>query len=211
MILKSLKSRLICTALSIILAAFIFTGCNTSKEKKIAVFVPGIVADSPVYSMLVDGVKAAVEEYNNGNGASVEAVIFEAGTNQAEWSSKLTSLVSTGKYEVIISSNPSLPDLAVPLTETFPSQKFLLLDATCEGNKNISTVCYNQYEQAYVTGYIGGLMSKSHKMALIAAQEYPVMNEIIYPYFIKGAQDAVPETSVEFRIVGNWYDATKGA
>ncbi len=209
--LKSKTNRIICITLALILTATAFSGCSSSKEKKIAVFVPGIVADSPVYSMLVDGVNAAVEEYNQANGANAAADIFEAGTNQAEWNSKLTSIVSTGKYEVIISSNPSLPDLAVPLTKTFPSQKFLLLDATCEGNKSISTVCYNQYEQAYVTGYIGSLMSKSHKMALIAAQEYPVMNEIIYPFFVKGAQDAVSGTSVEFRIVGNWYDATKGA
>ena len=54
-------------------------------------------------------------------------------------------------------------------------------------------------------------MSKSHKLALIAAQEYPVMNNIIYPYFEKGAQAAEGSSTVEFRIVGNWYDATKGA
>ena len=54
-------------------------------------------------------------------------------------------------------------------------------------------------------------MSKSHKLALIAAQEYPVMNNIIYPYFEKGAKAANAASTVEFRIVGNWYDGTKGA
>ena len=58
---------------------------------------------------------------------------------------------------------------------------------------------------------MAGLSSKSHKVALIAAQEYPIMNNILYPYYARGAADAYGETSCEFRVVGNWYDASKGA
>ena len=192
--------------------------CGFAKAKKadktsIAVFVPGIIDDSPVYNMLVQGVKAAVEEKNQNlsKKEQINLFIMEAGTNQAEWGQKITALCAEQKYDVIISSNPSLPDLVEPILKTFPKQKFILMDATKEGNQNIHTVCYNQYEQSYITGYIGGLMSKSHKLALIAAQEYPVMNNIIYPYFEKGAKVANKTSTVDFRIVGNWYDATKGA
>ena len=192
-----------------ILAALLFSGCakktEVSGKKSIAVFVPGIIDNSPVYEMLVKGVREAAE------GTEAELFVMEAGTNQAEWGQKITALCAEQKYDVIISSNPSLPDLVEPVLQQFPAQKFILLDATKEGNQNIHTVCYNQYEQSYLTGYIGGLMSKSHKLALIAAQEYPVMNNIIYPYFVKGAQAACSNSTVEFRIVGNWYDATKGA
>lgn len=187
----------------------IFTiGCSkktVSNNKNIAVFVPGICDDSPIYAMLVAGVKEAAEE------ANVSVFVMEAGTNQAEWGTKLTALTAEQKYDVIISSNPSLPDLVDPILQQFPNQKYILLDATKEGNPNIHTVCYNQYEQSYITGYIGGLMSKSHKLALIAAQEYPVMNNTIYPYFEKGAKAANSNSTVDFRIVGNWYDATRGA
>lgn len=211
-ILTSMKKIILSTLL--LLSVF----CVSAKSKKaatpsIAVFVPGICADSPVYSMLRDGVTEAVDAYNKGKSKNqtVKLFVLEAGTNQAEWGTKLTSLAAQQKYDVIISSNPSIPELALPILEQFPNQKFILLDATLEGNKNIYTVCYNQYEQAYLTGYIGGLMSKSHKLGLVAAQEYPVMNNIIYPYFEKGAQAANAESSVDFRIVGNWYDASKGA
>lgn len=191
-------------------------GCSKktiSNNKSIAVFVPGICDDSPIYAMLVKGVTKAVEDFNQGkeDDSKMNLFIMEAGTNQAEWGTKILALTSEQKYDVIISSNPSLPDLVEPILQQFPNQKFILLDATKEGNNNIHTVCYNQYEQAYLSGYIGGLMSKSHKMALIAAQEYPVMNNIILPYFEKGAKDADEKTTVDFRIVGNWYDATKGA
>ena len=197
-----------------ILAAILFSGCAKKTDKTaVAVFVPGIIDDSPTYNMLAQGIKAAVEEKNQtlSDESKIDLFVMEAGTNQAEWGPKITALCAEQKYDVIISSNPSLPDLVEPILKQFPAQKFILLDATKEGNQNIHTVCYNQYEQSYITGYIGGLMSKSHKLALIAAQEYPVMNNIIYPYFEKGAQAAEGSSTVEFRIVGNWYDATKGA
>ena len=197
-----------------ILLAFLSMGFAKSTGKKsVAVFVPGIIDDSPIYNMLVQGAKAAVEEKNQSLAKKnkIDLFVMEAGTNQAEWGLKITALCAERKYDVIISSNPSLPDLVEPILKTFPNQKFILMDATKEGNKNIHTVCYNQYEQSYLTGYIGGLMSKSHKLALIAAQEYPVMNNVIYPYFEKGAKAANAASTVDFRIIGNWYDATKGA
>ena len=196
------------------------TASETKVESKgesagisIAVFVPGILADSPIYSMLVDGVKNAVHQYNfdKKTDKKAELYILEAGTNQAQWPAKITSLAATKKYDVIISSNPSLPELIKPILKQYPNQKFILMDAEMEGNPNVYTLRYNQYEQAYLTGYIAGLMSKSHKTALIAAQEYPVMNDIIYPYFEKGCKAAYSKTEVSMRIVGNWYDANKGA
>nr|MBP7480293.1 BMP family ABC transporter substrate-binding protein [Spirochaetaceae bacterium] len=42
------------------------------------------------------------------------------------------------------------------------------------------------------------------------AQEYPVMNKIIYPSFVEGAKAFDSEVTVDFRLVGNWYDAAKG-
>ena len=198
-------------ALTLIFTLFLVS-CAEKKNSltSIAVFAPGILADSPVYQMLADGVKEAVEEYNAGT-EKVKLTILEAGTNQAEWGNKITSLAAAGTFDVIISSNPSLPDLVIPLTKQFPSQKFILLDAFAQGNDSIATVQYNQTEQSYLTGAIAALMSKKHKIGLLAAQEYPVMNNIILPGFQKGAQDVISGTTVDFRIVGNWYDASKGA
>lgn len=192
------------------------TSCSEKQAKKnpsIAVFVPGIIADSPTYEKLADGVTSGVEKYNASHADGEKALlkILEVGTNQAEWAQKLTALAAEQKYDVIISSNPSLPDLADEVLEQFPDQKFIFLDATREGNSNIMTKSYNQEQQAYVTGYIAALMSKNHKLALISAQDYPVMNNIIFPSYKKGAQAAASDTWVDYRVVGNWYDATKGA
>ena len=203
-------------SLLLCLISLLFLSCKTKeveKAKSIAVFVPGIIDNSPVYEMLVEGIKEAVDGYNEEveEAKAIQLFVMEAGTNQAEWGSKLLGLAASQQYDLIISSNPSLPELTLPIIEAFPNQKFILLDASYAGNENIYTVCYNQYEQSYLTGYIAALMSKTHKVALIAAQEYPVMNNILYPYFEKGAKAANPQTKAEFRLVGNCYDATKAA
>lgn len=253
------KKSLSCCAffLFIFFSIFMLNSCGLKNvhHKAIAVFVPGIIDDSPIYANLVSGVKSAVEEFNqnvesqqvenlqNGNfqnenensknqiqhtkiqnqknknqklsgdvsNQKVELFIFEAGTNQSEWLGQLTSLCASGKYDVIFSSNPSLPEIAKPLTALFPNQKFIFLDAFCAEEKNFITANYNQDEAAFITGYICALMSRSKKIGLIAAQEYPVMNEVILPSFEKGAKTANENVQVDFRIVGNWWDAKKGA
>ena len=53
----------------IIFAAILSLGFAKAKKAtktSVAVFVPGIIDDSPTYNMLVQGVKAAVEEKNQG-------------------------------------------------------------------------------------------------------------------------------------------------
>ncbi len=201
-------------------ALFVFSGCSKSdtngsaKVPSICVFIPGIMADSPTYAHVAEGVQSAVDEYNaNIADDSQKALLYimEAGTNQAEWSSKITALCATGLYDVIISSNPSLPEITEPIAAQFTNQKFIILDAAHEGNGQMYTVSYNQRDQAYISGYMAGLYSKTHKVGLIAAQEYPIMNNILYPFYAMGAKEAFGGTSCDFRIVGNWYDASKGA
>ena len=189
------------------------TNKNKTAAKSIALFIPGILNGSPTYESLAKGMREAVDEYNKSHSTQnqVTVTVFEAGGNQSEWSGKLTSLASTAKYDVIVSSNPSLPELCTPLTEQFPNQRFILFDASITGNQNIMAISYNQKEQSYLSGYIAGLMSKTHKVGLVAAQEYPVMDDILFPYYKRGAQDAKKETTVEFRVVGSWSDASKGA
>ncbi len=221
-------TKILAAALAVLLV-FCVTSCKkentTKKAESIAVYVPGVMSGSPVYEMLASGVQKSVEQYNanvaNQN-EKVSVTIIEAGTNQAEWGNKITAVAATGEYTMIISSNPSLPELIEPLTVQFPSVKFLVLDAFLEGNDHMATVRYNQREQAYMAGYAAGLVTvadsadmpfanEAKKVALIAAQEYPVMNNIIYPSFAEGAHAVDPEIQVDFKVVGNWYDASKGA
>lgn len=178
----------------------------------IAVFIPGVVAGSPTYEMLVSGVEKAAAERE---GTSVKVV--EGGFNQGEWINGLTELASTAQYDLIVSTNPAIPELCAKVSESFPQQKFLLLDGYIKGYNNISAVRFNQMEQAFLAGHLAGLITVSqmegvnqqNKVGFIAAQEYPDMNMAIRPGYELGVNTALQDSQVDFRVVGNWYDAAR--
>jgi simple sugar transport system substrate-binding protein len=212
-------------------------GAETRAGTAIGVFIPGVMSGSPVYEMLARGAGDAVEEYNAGSGHSAAGLtVIEGGYNQAEWETKVTAMAASGAYDLIVSSNPSLPDIVSRVSVKFPDQYFLLLDGELAGNPKVYTLRYNQREQAYMAGYIAALETEAswagstltgsaaqtgsaladsavpaRRVGLVAAQEYPVMNNIILPGFVEGARAVHPGYEADFRIVGNWYDAAKAA
>jgi simple sugar transport system substrate-binding protein len=185
----------------------------------IAVFIPGVMSGSPIYEMLANGVRKAAADFSAAEGREIKVTIIEAGYNQAEWESKLTALSASGSYSLIVSSNPSLPAIAESVSAKFPRQKFLLLDGKIEGRPAIYTMRYNQREQAYIAGHIAALVSldlaaggrPSKRIGLVAGQEYPVMAQTIRPGYEEGAKAVDTGFTVDFRVVGNWFDAGKGA
>lgn len=216
---------------AVVFCAVLLSGCGGSgagnNERAagssgifIGVFIPGVTSGSPVYEMLARGVLEAVQKHNAGTGDHAQAVVIEGGYNQAEWETKVTAMAASGSYNLIISANPSLPDIVSRVSEQFPDQYFLLLDGELAGNPRVYTLRYNQREQAYMAGYIAALETEElgtgrvgagpvRRIGLIAAQEYPVMNGVILPGYLEGARAVDPGYTVDFRIVGNWYDAAK--
>jgi simple sugar transport system substrate-binding protein len=205
----------------IVLAAVLFGTCEGKKKPEAAaggaektsvgVFIPGVMSGSAIYEMLAQGVERAAAE-----AGGVEVTVIEGGYNQAEWESRVTAMSASGDYDLIVSSNPSLPAIAGAVSEKFPRQRFLLLDGEWQGNPNIYAMRYNQREQAYMAGHIAALVSKEAgqtqpRVGLVAAQEYPAMNNIILPGFRDGARAVDPRFEVDFRLVGNWFDAAKAA
>ena len=178
----------------------------------IAVYVPGVVAGSPTYEMMAAGVQQAVDERSNAT-----YKLLEGGFNQGEWENGVTSLAATGQYELIVTSNPSMPEIAERVSATFPEQAFLVLDGYLEGHPRIHTVMFNQTEQAFLSGYFAGLVTQSDmefaneapSAGLLAGQEYPIMNDVILPGFELGLDTVVGAGTVDFRVLGNWFDAAR--
>ncbi len=181
-------------------------------ELDIAVFVPGVVSGSPIYELLVAGAEKAVMETAN---ATIK--VIEAGYNQAEWLDRLKAVAATEEYELIVTSNPSMPELCAQVASEYPKQKFFIADAYLKGNSAIYTVLYNQKEQGYIAGYLAGLYSKelhssgTVKVGLIAAQRYPTLDELILPGFEAGVKAVDQAYAISYREIGNWYDANAAA
>lgn len=195
---------------------FILTSCTGKpagpNPLSVAVFVPGVTSGSPTYEMLVAGATKAVAETK---GASIKVV--EAGYDQSTWLDRLRDTVASGEFGIIVTSNPSLPELCAKLTPDYPAVKFIILDGYLKGNPSIYTVLYNQMEQGYIVGYLAGLVTRlRHPNAapvagLIAAQRYPTLDRLIRPGFEAGLKAVDPRFRLEFREIGNWYDSAKAA
>lgn len=210
--------KLILAAVGVLVAAGLWAGgANETPEADlytIGVFVPGVVEGSPTYELLVAGVERAVDESGT---ASVRVV--EGGFNQAQWEQGLTSMAASDEYDLIVSSNPEIPDIVTSVLESFPEQHFLIMDAYLDGNPRIHTVMFNQREQAFLAGYFAGLVGESEmvdgaeplRAGLLAGQEYPIMNEVILPGYELGLRAVDPDASVDFRVLGNWFDAGRAA
>ena len=191
-------------------------GDKSSEENvrpySLAVVVPGVAAGSPLYEQLVEGAEKAVNEYP---GASMKVV--ELGYNQAEWTEKMTNIVASGAYDAVITSNPSMPYVCLDIAEQFPEQKFIFVDGYISGNQQMASFLYNQVEQSYMLGHLAGLITTGQmpgsnpdlKIGLIVAQEYPALNKMIVPGFMKGAESVNKGIKLDYRVVGNWYDAAK--
>ncbi len=218
-VVKKLFKQVVPVVLSVFV--LLLAGCggksSSSADGKdstfdIAVFVPGVTAGSPMYEQMVSGVKKAAAENSR-----ITVKILEAGFNQGEWEEKLMSLAAENRYELIVSDNGAMPYVALPVAKAFPSQKFLFVDAVMSPNDQMYTFLYNQLEEAFLMGYLGGLITKSGmkganadlKIGIIAGQEYPAMTSMIIPGYRKGAEAAGKGISVDFRVLGNWYDANK--
>jgi simple sugar transport system substrate-binding protein len=190
------------------------SGAGKGEDFSVLVYITGVVAGSPPYELLVEGAQAFAASR-----PGVTVKVYEAGFNQAEWEEQLTSLTAGGEYDLVLGSNPSLPEICANVGKKFPGQKFIITDAEYYDNPQISTYLYNQYEQSLCLGYLAGLVTtgsmahanKTKKIGFIAAQEYPILNKHIVPGFLDGARLADPAIELDLRVIGNWFDANKAA
>lgn len=208
-------------AIVLLLLIGLCVGClfagGAKEEKKntsVLVFVTGVTAGSPSYELMVEGAQDFASTKTD-----VSIKVYEANFNQALWESQLTDLVATGNYDIVVASNPAMPEICLEVAKKFPKQKFILTDAYLEGNSQIATVLFNQYEQSLFLGYLAGLVTKSElpyaneqkTIGFITAQEYPLLNNHVLTGYTDGAHYVDPQIKVDFRVIGNWYDATKCA
>ncbi len=208
-----MKNRLMCMVV-VVFAIMLVSPLFAAGPVSIAIFVPGVAAGSPLYEQLVSGAQKAAGEH-----PELTLKVVEAGFNQAEWQEKMTSLAATGAYAYILTSNMSMPQICADVGKSFPRQKFIVMDSYMAGNPQIYTLMYNQVEQGYLAGYLAGLVTVSKmkgatpelKVGAIVAQEYPALAREIIPGYTQGFTAADPRITLDYRVIGNWYDATKAA
>ncbi len=211
------KAILISLLITVLLAPLGAAGTqetSSEEEMSVLVFITGVTDGSPPYETMVEGALEFASAHEQ-----VTVKVFEAGFNQAQWEEQLTSLVATGAYDVVLGTNPSFPEICERVGRKFPDQKFIVTDAYLEGNTQIRTYLFNQYEQSLFLGYLAGLVTTSDmegansdlKIGFITAQEFPLLNKHMVPGFLTGAQMVNSNITLDYRVIGNWFDANKTA
>lgn len=203
-------NRKLCGVFLLIVSVILAFSCQSQKgqddPKSVVVFVPGVVAGSPIYEMLVDGAQKAVAEHE---GARIK--VIEAGFDQSSWQDQIRDIAASGEFDIFVSSNPSLPELCEPVAADYPEMRFLIADSYLKGSPGIHTVLYNQLEQGYLVGLLAGLVSSERGAkpvaGLIAAQRYPTLDRLIQPGFEAGLKAVDNSFRLEYREIGNWFDA----
>jgi riboflavin transport system substrate-binding protein len=206
------KCLSVLVVLGVLLAMPLFAAAPA--KVSMAIFVPGVAAGSPLYEQLESGAQKVAAEL-----PKLTLKIVEGGFNQADWPEKVTSLAAGGDYDYILTSNPSMPAICAEVAKQFPRQKFICMDGYRAGDPQFYTVMYNQVEQGYFAGYLAGLVTKSKmkgatadlKVGVIVSQEYPALTKEIIPGYTQGFQAVDPKITLDYRVIGNWYDANKGA
>ena len=185
---------------------------NIEKKFSVGVFIPGVTSGNPTYEMLNNAALDIAKEYPN-----IEIKIIEAGYNQSQWEQKLTSFVAQKNFDIVITSNPAMPEICNNISKNFKNQKFIVTDSYYEGNSQIATYMFNQYEQSFILGYAAALISKSDmknivdtkKIGFIVSQEFPLLAKYIIPGYIEGAKSVDKDIELDYRVIGNWYDVNK--
>ncbi|UGQ17119.1 BMP family ABC transporter substrate-binding protein [Borrelia sp. RT1S] len=202
-------TSLVCLFLFVYINFFKVRGLKTSTGKKLALFIPGVISGAPSYREMYN----FLVEFQKSRG-DIEVKLFEAGFNQGEWTELLEKLLKHQEYDFLITANNSMQGIVDTISKNHPHTKFLIFDSLVKNtNPQVYSLSYNVAEEAYILGYYVGLFLKnfdlsSKNVALIAGQEYPVMNDYIYPYFKNGIKEVL-DSEVFFRTLGNWYDSSK--
>lgn len=179
---------------------------------RLGVFIPGRLGDSPDYDKLAD---TALRTAMRNKALTVD--VFEAGFDQSKWVEMLTSFASSGKFDVIYTSNEALGPMVAAVAKQVPNVKFIVNDSWVVGNNQIYCSFLNKYQQSYLFGYMMALVSTStlpganpdKKLGFIYGQHYTTMDELIIPGIEAGAKAVDPAFEVKSVMLGNWYDATK--
>src|SRR5690606_34255852 len=78
------------------------------------------------------------------------------------------------KPDIVIGVSFSVQDVVEKAAADNPDQRFLLVDACPdEPTENLTCAAFKEYEASYLTGVEAGLLTKTGKLGVVAAQDNP--------------------------------------
>ncbi|MCR8658535.1 BMP family lipoprotein [Paenibacillus endoradicis] len=188
-------------------------GESTDKDKlSVGYYVNGNLGDSGFFDSANAGLEKATKELG------IEFKAVQGGGNQSDWPIGFESMVSSGKYELIVVGTSQMKEIAIDLANRYPDQKFIYFDETIVDVPNIYSVKYNQREGSFLAGAFAALVTNSKELenanpekvvGFLGGMDIPIIKDFKSGYE-QGVAYVDPEVKVITSFVGDFINAPKG-
>ncbi|SHF25730.1 basic membrane protein A [Seinonella peptonophila] len=211
------KRSLWLSCIAILSLILVVTGCGgaattkKSGETNVLYYVNGSLGDKG----FVDSAQRGIEKARKELGIKTKTV--EGGTNQADWASGLESLISGGKYDLVVVGTSQMVDSVKELSQRYPDVKFIFFDDVVKDSPNVYSMTYSQSDGSFLAGAFAGLVTTSKELkaanpdkviGFIGGQDIPIINDFKYGYE-QGAKYIDPQIQVVASYVGDFVNAPK--
>ncbi|MEP0858011.1 BMP family protein [Trichocoleus sp. DQ-U1] len=175
------------------------TSAKTGKDLKVAIVLPGIITDKAWNQAGYEGVTTAKEQLG------VEIAHVEK-VEQADQAEALSDFARRG-YNLVYAHGGQFDAAIEQVAAQFPKTFFVGVNGTVKGD-NMASLRIDHLQTSYLCGIIGALMTKSNKMAYLAAQSFQATDEELRGLEL-GAKSVKPDIKIAASYTGDWNDAAK--
>ncbi|WP_276354880.1 BMP family lipoprotein [Cohnella caldifontis] len=189
-------------------------GGNADGGKKLsaAFYVNGTLGDKGFFDSAQVGMEKAQKEL----GYDIKTV--EGGTNQADWAAGFESLVSSGKYDVILTGTSQMTEIVKDVAARYPKQKIVFFDDKITDIPNVYSMLFSQSEGSFLAGAFAALVTESKDLpnanpdkviGFVGGMDIPIINDFKAGYE-QGAQYVDPDVKIVASFIGDFANAPKG-
>lgn len=183
---------------------------DSGNELSVGYYVNATLGDKSFF----DSVKRGVDQAEKELGYKVKTI--EGGTNQGDWAAGIESMVSGGKYDVILVGTSQTVEMVDELAQKYPDQKFIFFDDVVD-QPNVYSMTYSQSEGSFLAGAFAGLVTTNDELeganpekvvGFVGGMDIPIINDF-KSGFEQGAHYVDKDIKVVSSIIGNFADAPK--
>lgn len=177
--------------------------------KPVMIYDNDVIMDKSWNEALHNGIK----KFEHKKGISVkEAVIIPKASNSSLEESYINSLIYYAKqgYNPIMFNNSmeqSVKNALTDVVKQYSTIRFIVFNGTFD-IPNANFFVFSYQEASFLAGYLAAKKSKTNKLGFIGGMDIPLIRNYLCGY-IKGAQHAKPQVTVDYSFISDKLDAWK--
>lgn len=172
---------------------------TTAKNFQAAIVLPGIITDKAWNQSGYQGLQTAKEKLG------IETAYIEK-VQPADQAEAISDFARRG-YQVVFAHGGQFDAAIQQVAAQFPNTFFVGVNGKVKGN-NIASLRIDHLQASYICGIIAAAMTKSKKLAYLAAQSFQATDEELRGFQL-GAKSVKPDIKIASSYTGDWNDAAK--